>query len=77
MGSKQAEDIKNLLLKIIIPLAFPLAGSFICGLIADRAIRHSDLDSSGNSIQLDQSSSSDGLRLIQGEEGGGGGGAKR
>ncbi|KAF6993812.1 hypothetical protein CFC21_010649 [Triticum aestivum] len=71
MGSKQAEDIKNLLLKIIIPLAFPLAGSFICGLIADRAIRHSDLDSSGNSIQLDQSSSSDGLRLIQGEEGGG------
>ncbi|KAF6982815.1 hypothetical protein CFC21_092795 [Triticum aestivum] len=70
MGSKQAEEIKNLLLKIIIPLAFPLAGSFICGLIADRAIRHSDLDSSDNSIQLDQSSS-DGLRLIQGEEGGG------
>ncbi|KAE8800393.1 protein CHUP1, chloroplastic-like [Hordeum vulgare] len=70
MGSKQAEDIKNLLLKIIIPLAFPLAGSFICGLIADRAIRHSGLDSSDNSIQLDQSSS-DGLRLIQEEEAGG------
>jgi hypothetical protein len=57
MGSEKAEDIKNLLLKIIIPLAFPLAGSFICGLITDRTNRHSDRDSSDSSIQLDQPSS--------------------
>ncbi|XBI70221.1 hypothetical protein VPH35_064763 [Triticum aestivum] len=54
MGSKRAQDIKNLLLKLIILLASPLAGSFICGLVRDRANRHSDLHSSDNSIQLDQ-----------------------
>ncbi|KAM0912483.1 hypothetical protein ACQ4PT_012764 [Festuca glaucescens] len=68
MGSKKAEDIKNLLLKIIIPLAFPLAGSFICGLITERANRHSDLDSSDSSIQLDPSSSY-GSSSTHGEEG--------
>ncbi|KAL6880686.1 hypothetical protein ACP4OV_012251 [Aristida adscensionis] len=55
MESKSAESIRNLLLKIVIPLAFPLAGSFICDLIANRANRPSYTDSSDSSVQLDPS----------------------
>ena len=56
MESKNAESIKNLLLKIVFPLAFPLAGAFICDLITNRANRHSSYtDSSGSSFQLEQS----------------------
>jgi hypothetical protein len=69
MGSKKAEDIKNLLLKIIIPLAFPIAGSFICGLITERANSLSGPDSSGSSIQLDPSSSYDSSSTHGEEEG--------
>jgi hypothetical protein len=59
MESKNAESIKNLLLKIVFPLAFPLAGAFICDLITNRANRHSShTDSSGSSFQLEQSFSS-------------------
>ncbi|XP_062189166.1 protein CHUP1, chloroplastic-like [Phragmites australis] len=55
MESKKAENIKNLLLKIVIPLAFPLAGSFICDLITNRANSHSCTDSSGSSVRFDPS----------------------
>ena len=59
MESKRAEGITNLLLKIVFPLAFPLAGAFICDLITNRANRHSSYtDSSESSFQLDQSSGS-------------------
>ncbi|PUZ68772.1 hypothetical protein GQ55_2G055800 [Panicum hallii var. hallii] len=59
MESKRAECITNLLLKIVFPLAFPLAGAFICDLITNRANRHSSYtDSSESSFQLDQSSGS-------------------
>ncbi|XP_006657521.1 protein CHUP1, chloroplastic-like [Oryza brachyantha] len=55
MESKKAEGIKNLL-KIIIPLAFPLAGSFIFDLITtNRANRDSDIDLSDSPVQLDPS----------------------
>ncbi|TKW30911.1 hypothetical protein SEVIR_2G069600v4 [Setaria viridis] len=56
MESNKAEGITNLLLKIVFPLAFPLAGAFICDLITSRANRHSSFtDSSESSFQLDQS----------------------
>lgn len=56
MESKKAEGITNLLLKIVFPLAFPLAGAFICNLITDRANRHSSYtDSSESSFQSSQS----------------------
>ncbi|OEL33436.1 hypothetical protein BAE44_0005546 [Dichanthelium oligosanthes] len=59
MESKKAEGITNLLLKIVFPLSFPLAGAFICDLITNRANRDSShTDSSDTSVQLDQSSRS-------------------
>nr|CAB3452197.1 unnamed protein product [Digitaria exilis] len=59
MESNKADGIRNLLLKIVFPLAFPLAGAFICDLITNRADRHSGYTgSSESSFQLDQSSCS-------------------
>ncbi|TVU41191.1 hypothetical protein EJB05_14690 [Eragrostis curvula] len=55
MESKKAEDIKNLLLKIVLPLAFPLAGSFISDLIRNRANSHSYRDSYDSSVPFDPS----------------------
>ncbi|KAL6647310.1 hypothetical protein ACP70R_014747 [Stipagrostis hirtigluma subsp. patula] len=52
---ESAEGIRNLLLKIVIPLAFPLAGSFICDLITNRPNSHSYTDSYDSSIQLNPS----------------------
>ncbi|CAL5090913.1 unnamed protein product [Urochloa decumbens] len=57
MESNKAEGITNLLLKIVFPLAFPLAGAFICDLITNRANRHSSYtgSSDSSSFQVDQS----------------------
>ncbi|CAN6203260.1 unnamed protein product [Urochloa humidicola] len=57
MESNKAEGIRNLLLKIVFPLAFPLAGAFICDLITNRANRHSSYtgSSESSSFQVDQS----------------------
>ncbi|CAL5066678.1 unnamed protein product [Urochloa decumbens] len=57
MESNKAEGITNLLLKIVFPLAFPLAGAFICDLITNRANRHSSYtgSSESSSFQVDQS----------------------
>ncbi|KAJ1288089.1 hypothetical protein BS78_02G062800 [Paspalum vaginatum] len=56
MESKKVEGITNLLLKIVFPLAFPLAGAFICDLITNRANRHSSCtDSSESPFQSNQS----------------------
>ncbi|KAF8732048.1 hypothetical protein HU200_016004 [Digitaria exilis] len=65
MESNKADGIRNLLLKIVFPLAFPLAGAFICDLITNRADRHSGYtDSSESSFQLGQSIGS----IHEGEE---------
>uniref|UniRef100_A0A0D9WWD3 peptidylprolyl isomerase n=1 Tax=Leersia perrieri TaxID=77586 RepID=A0A0D9WWD3_9ORYZ len=68
MESKKAEGIKNLLLKIVVPLAFPLAGSFIFDLITNSANRHSDIDLSDSSIQLDPSYQSNSIPEEEEEE---------
>uniref|UniRef100_A0A0E0LI11 Uncharacterized protein n=1 Tax=Oryza punctata TaxID=4537 RepID=A0A0E0LI11_ORYPU len=68
MESKRAEGIKNLLLKILFPLTFPLAGSFIFDLITDRANRNSDIDLSDSPIQLDPSYGASSIREVEEEE---------
>ncbi|CAN6197140.1 unnamed protein product [Urochloa humidicola] len=57
MESNKAEGIRNLLLKIVFPLAFPLAGAFICDLITNRANRHGSFagSSESSSFQVNQS----------------------
>jgi hypothetical protein len=57
MESKNAEDLKNLLLKVVLPLAFPLAGSLISDLITNRgANRQSYTYTSDSSVQFDHPS---------------------
>lgn len=68
MESKRAEGIKNLLLKILFPLTFPLAGSFIFDLITDRANRDSDIDLSDSPTELDPSYGSSSIREEEEEE---------
>jgi predicted transcriptional regulator len=58
MESKNAEDLKNLLLKMVLPLVFPLVGSFISDLIKKRgANRPSYRDTYDCSVQIDDPSS--------------------